>query len=52
MYDCSGEFSIEIVKDPKVDVIIYKSFTPNNDGKNDVWFIDNLDLYPDNELVF
>jgi gliding motility-associated-like protein len=48
---CTGEFSIEVVKDPKVDLIIHNSFSPNGDGKNDIWFIENLNLYPENELV-
>jgi gliding motility-associated-like protein len=30
---------------------INNSFSPNADGINDLWVIDNLELYPDNELV-
>jgi gliding motility-associated-like protein len=31
-------------------LIIYDVFSPNSDGKNDLWIIDNLDLFPQNEL--
>jgi gliding motility-associated-like protein len=24
--------------------------TPNNDGKNDIWVIKNIDVYPNNEV--
>jgi gliding motility-associated-like protein len=30
-----------------VKIIIYDAFSPNGDGKNDVWNIFNIELYPD-----
>ena len=41
----SAEFSIGV--DRSVNVDPQKIFTPNNDGSNDTWFIDKMDLYPD-----
>ena len=29
-------------------LIIYNTFTPNNDNVNDTWHIENIDLYPNN----
>ncbi|MCC6369753.1 MAG: gliding motility-associated C-terminal domain-containing protein [Bacteroidia bacterium] len=31
-------------------IIINNGFSPNNDGKNDVWLIDNLEQFPDNTV--
>ncbi len=31
-------------------LVIPEVITPNNDGKNDVWIIGNIDLYPDAEV--
>lgn len=31
-------------------LFFYSAFTPNNDGDNDVFYIGNLDKYPDNNL--
>jgi len=44
---CEALFVIEI---PYLDVpcvIIYNAFSPNDDGINDVWDIDNIFLFPD-----
>jgi gliding motility-associated-like protein len=32
------------------DLDIYNGLTPNNDGKNDVFYIGNIDKYPNNEF--
>ena len=41
----SAEFSIGV--DRSVNVDPQKIFTPNNDGSNETWYIDKMDLYPD-----
>lgn len=33
------------------NIKIYTAFTPNEDGKNDTWVIERLNLYPSNELL-
>ncbi|MBP8034252.1 MAG: gliding motility-associated C-terminal domain-containing protein [Bacteroidia bacterium] len=32
------------------DVIVYNGFTPNGDGVNDFWIIDNIDRFPNNKV--
>lgn len=39
---------ITVEEKPAGDLIIYNTFTPNNDGINDTWVIDNIDQYPNN----
>ncbi|WPP49752.1 tandem-95 repeat protein [Catalinimonas niigatensis] len=39
------------IADNEEDVIvIYKGFSPNNDGKNELWLIDGIENYPDNTV--
>ncbi len=33
-----------------VALVVPKGFTPNNDGDNDVWIIQNIDRYPGNKV--
>ncbi len=39
--------SIFIADDPKICINIYKVFSPNDDGINDFWEIENIHLYPE-----
>ncbi|WKN31504.1 tandem-95 repeat protein [Porifericola rhodea] len=39
------------IPDSEEDVIVvYKGFSPNQDGKNDVWWIDGIEDYPNNTV--
>jgi CHU_C Type IX secretion signal domain len=40
-----------IGKSSEVKVIVHKLITPDNDGKNDVLYIQGIDAYPDNEVT-
>ena len=41
-------FSVGINSD--CDVIVYNGFTPNGDGLNDFWFIENIEKIPNNKV--
>ncbi|MCB0495573.1 MAG: HYR domain-containing protein [Cyclobacteriaceae bacterium] len=43
------EVTIEV--SPDLRLTFYKAFTPNNDNINDVWFIENIDNYPNNHVT-
>ncbi|PRY48904.1 gliding motility-associated-like protein [Arcticibacter pallidicorallinus] len=49
---CNVVKTIDIeVKDDYKTLIANNIVTPNGDGVNDVWIVQNLDLYPNNEVV-
>ncbi len=50
-YGCTHSQSTTIHAEPRTELGIAKGFSPNGDGINDVWVVDNLNLYPDNEVV-
>jgi gliding motility-associated-like protein len=39
-----------VTENPDWPLTIFNTFTPNGDGYNDIWFIENIDKYPDNHL--
>ena len=39
------------VKNNTCDVQIYTGITPNGDGKNDQWIVDNLEINPINSVI-
>ncbi len=39
-------FLIDILKDPVTSVTFPSAFTPNNDGENDTWIIEDIGYYP------
>jgi CHU_C Type IX secretion signal domain len=40
-----------LAKSDKINVVIHKLITPDNDTKNDGLFIENIELFPDNEVT-
>jgi gliding motility-associated-like protein len=47
-YGCYGEDSVWVYI--AQDLIFGTAFTPNNDGNNDTWIIQNIELFPDAEV--
>lgn len=48
---CSEQKSITVsVRDDLAALHAKNIITPNGDGKNDTWIIDNIDMYPNNEV--
>lgn len=48
---CMASNTVIIRVIPNDELIFYNTFTPNNDGINDVFYIANLEKYPDNTLT-
>lgn len=46
----STQISVGLDSDSDCQLKFYSGITPNNDGKNDVWIIDNIELFPENEI--
>ncbi|HNX06947.1 MAG TPA: gliding motility-associated C-terminal domain-containing protein, partial [Bacteroidales bacterium] len=46
----SKDTSFQIVARPETPLKLNNVFSPNGDGKNDMWIIGNIDLYPENEV--
>lgn len=38
------------IKDPFNPLTVFTAFSPDGDGKNDKWFIKNIDAFPDNDV--
>ena len=41
---------VDLESDVICELIFFSGFTPNNDGVNDVWVIENIEQFPDNEV--
>jgi len=41
--------TVDVIQDS--NLFFYNTFTPNGDGINDTWFIGNIDLFPNNEVI-
>ncbi len=50
MNGCSSVITFTVGIDENCNVIIYNGFTPNGDGINDFWIIDNIDKYTNNKV--
>ncbi len=48
---CSDSDTMTINVTNTINLVIPNLITPNGDGFNDVWEIDNLNLFPNNEVV-
>jgi gliding motility-associated-like protein len=49
---CTSTFSKLVTVGPvETPLEMNNAFSPNGDGINDLWVIENLELYPDNQLV-
>ena len=52
--DANGCIDIDSVLITVIDrfkLVVYNVVTPNGDGKNDTWIIDNINAYPDAEVT-
>jgi gliding motility-associated-like protein len=47
---CKNSDSIRVEVDPDYKLIVYNIITPDGNGENDVWYIDNAETYPDLHL--
>jgi gliding motility-associated-like protein len=47
---CPAFDSVHVIVIPSDDLVFYNTFTPNNDGSNDTWYIGNIYKYPNNKL--
>lgn len=48
---CQSSDSMRINVKPDYKLVIYNVITPDGNGQNDVWFIDNAETYPDLHLT-
>ena len=47
---CQQTLSLDLGCTPLIPIIVNQFISPNNDGKNDLWIIDNLAFYPNNSV--
>lgn len=47
---CSSDIVFTVDINSNCDVIVYNGFTPNGDGINDFWVIDNIEKFPNNKV--
>jgi gliding motility-associated-like protein len=45
---CMASDSMRVVLYP--EIVVHNGFTPNNDGKNELWIIDYIEQFPDNTV--
>jgi gliding motility-associated-like protein len=50
---CSAKDNVTVTVVDDIDelITIYNGVSPNGDGANDVWLIDGIELFPDNEAM-
>jgi gliding motility-associated-like protein len=47
---CASDIVFTVDINADCDVVVYNGFTPNGDGINDFWIIDNIERYPNNKV--
>ncbi|MFL5763063.1 MAG: gliding motility-associated C-terminal domain-containing protein [Bacteroidia bacterium] len=47
---CPATDSVRVFVIKSEELVIYNTFTPNNDGNNDTWYIGNIWKYPHNHV--
>lgn len=47
---CYGWDTLTVIVIPNDSIVLYNTFSPNNDGINDYFHIGNINKYPDNRL--
>ena len=52
-WGCSARDTVQVTVRESIDdlLIIYNAISPNNDGLNDIWYIDGIELFPENEVM-
>jgi gliding motility-associated-like protein len=49
--DTATSVIVVVPDESRTGVVIYNGITPNGDGRNDIWIIDGIEEYPDNEVL-
>ncbi|MGL5891615.1 MAG: gliding motility-associated C-terminal domain-containing protein [Bacteroidia bacterium] len=49
-FGCPNYTTITVIVIPNKDIYLYNSFSPNNDGINDLFYIGNIAKYPNSRL--
>lgn len=47
----STQLTVGLDSDEDCKLKFYSGITPNNDGRNDVWIIDNIEQFPENDVT-
>lgn len=47
---CSSDIAFTVDINSGCDVVVYNGFTPNGDGINDSWLVDNIEKFPNNKV--
>jgi gliding motility-associated-like protein len=52
-WGCTGQDSVNVTVKTNIDdlITIYNAISPNGDGKNDVWWVEGITLFPDNKVT-
>lgn len=48
---CTDMDTVKITVESDFNFMVANMVTPNGDGYNDTWYVENIELYPDNEVA-